>query len=164
MNETTVASAVQKMSGHMAMLYYFLTKAMLEDYGPGAKETVRRAIREFGLARGRAIRDAVLAAGDELTIENLDRYYDIPIGEGWTNSSRYTADAKYNTTQTCTFAEVWNALNWQEIGQIYCLVDTAIREGYCEGTNLRLSYTTDKNLMKGDGCCTSVTRKLPDTD
>ena len=164
MADYTVGSAVSRMAEHMAALYYWLTKEMVADYGEEAAcETIRRAVREFGLERGRNIRDEVLKDGEPLTIENLDRYYDIPVAEGWSNAAVYENGEKHNTTASCTFADVWMERGWTKIGQIYCLVDPAIREGYTEGHEPALTYTTDKNVMRGDGCCTSVTGYKPGT-
>lgn len=153
----TVSSAVNKMAEHMAVMYYYLTKAMVEDFGEEAKETIRRAIIAFGHERGRKIRDEVLRNGEALTIENLDKYYDIPIEDGWSPKRTYEQDRKWNQTDACIFAEVWKERDWAEIGHIYCLVDTAIREGYSEGHNPKVVFHPGKNLLMGDDCCTSLT-------
>ena len=76
----TIGEAVRNMSVHMANMYYYLTKAVIEDFGDEAKKSFERAIIEFGHERGKAIREEVLAAGLPLTMENLDRFYDIPRG------------------------------------------------------------------------------------
>ena len=157
MGKFTISSAVVKMSEHMAVMYYYLTKEMVADYGDAAKETIRRAIIEFGHERGRKIREEVLRNGEEITIENLDRYYDIPIEEGWSPKRTYEPDRKLNQTDACIFAEIWKERDWAEIGHIYCLVDTAIREGYSEGSDRKVVFHPGKNLMMGDECCTSLT-------
>lgn len=79
---TTTKEAIDRMAVHMANLYYFMTKEMLGEYGESAKEVIRRAIIHFGHYRGQEIARQVLADGKELTIENLDAYYDIPLAEG----------------------------------------------------------------------------------
>ena len=79
----TIGEAVRNMSIHMANMYYYMTKAVIEDFGDEAKDSFKRAMMEFGHARGKKIAEEVLAAGLPLTIENLDAFYDIPIAEGW---------------------------------------------------------------------------------
>lgn len=153
MAEAAVGTAVNQMAVHMANLYYFLTREMVETYGEGAKEVIRRAIIEFGHERGRRIAERVKADGGELTIENLDRYYDIPIEEGWSPQRTYENDQKHNVTSSCIMAEVWMERDWAEIGHIYCLIDIAIREGYSDNVEFRPL----KNVLEGDADCQSLT-------
>jgi len=154
MDQNKTQAAVQKMSELTALLYYHLTKAMVEDFGDAAKATIKKGIRNFGLERGRNIADKVKAAGLELTIENMDRFYDMPIVEGWDPQREYDENhTKKNITKSCTFAEVWLSKDWAEIGHIYCEVDTALRDGYSE----HIKYTPSKNILLGDEHCSSVT-------
>lgn len=119
----TIGEAVRNMSVLMANMYYYLTKAVIEDFGEDAKKSFERGIREFGHERGKKIAQEVLDAGLPLTLENLDRFYDIPIAEGWDLHRTYENDMKMNITDSCTFATVWLEKNWAEVGHIYCLVD-----------------------------------------
>ena len=64
----TIGEAVRNMSVHMANMYYYLTKAVIEDFGDEAKNSFALAIIEFGHERGKAIREEVLAAGLPLTM------------------------------------------------------------------------------------------------
>lgn len=59
----TIGEAVRNMSVHMANLYYYLTKAVIEDFGEDAKKSFERAIIEFGHERGKKIAEEVLEAG-----------------------------------------------------------------------------------------------------
>ena len=54
----SIGEAVRNMSVHMANMYYYLTKAVIEDFGPEAKKSFERAIIEFGHARGKKIAEA----------------------------------------------------------------------------------------------------------
>ena len=113
----TIGEAVRNMSVLMANMYYHLTKAVIEDFGDEAKDSFKRAIIEFGHERGRNIAKNVLDAGLPLTLENLDKFYDIPIAEGWDLHRSYENDMKMNVTDICTFATVWLEKNWAEVGQ-----------------------------------------------
>ena len=153
MADNTVQNAVRSMSVLMANMYYYISKEMVETYGDSAKEVLARAMMAFGQDRGRKIAEKVKAAGEELTIENLDKYYDMPIVEGWDPHRKYYADHKDNITDSCTFAEVWLERDWAEIGHIYCLVDTGIRLGYSD----HIKFCPVKNILLGDSCCQSRT-------
>lgn len=153
-DQTEVQTAVKKMSELTALLYYHLTKAMVEDFGPEAQATIKRAVENFGLERGRNIAQKVKAVGQELTIENLDKFYDMPIVAGWDPQRDYDEQhRKHNVTKSCTFATLWLDKDWADVGHIYCEVDTAIRKGYSE----KIRYTPKKNILLGDEFCSSVT-------
>ena len=49
----TIGEAVRNMSIHMANMYYYMTKAVIEDYGDEAKDCFKRGMRDFGHARGK---------------------------------------------------------------------------------------------------------------
>lgn len=149
----TIGEAVRRMSEHMANLYYFLTKEIIEEFGDDARNSIERAIVKFGYERGRKIACEVKSAGLPLTIENLDRFYDIPIAEGWDIHRKYELDKRENITDSCTFANVWLEKDWAEVGHIYCLVDIAIREGYSEN----IEFIPVKNILQGDEYCESLT-------
>jgi hypothetical protein len=149
----TVGEAVHAMSIHMANMYYYLTKAVIEDFGDGAKKSFERAIIQFGHERGKAIAETVKKAGLPLTLENLDKYYDIPIAQGWTPHNSYENNQKLNTNDSCTFADVWLKKNWADVGHIYCLIDIAVREGYSSN----IKYVPVTNILEGDNRCQSIT-------
>ncbi len=153
MRVNTIGEAVRAMSVHMANMYYYMTKAVLEDFGDEARKSFERAIIDFGHERGRKIAEQVRADGLPLTLENLDLYYDIPIAEGWDVHRSYENDEKHNITDSCTFADVWMEKDWAEIGHIYCLIDIALREGYSDNVEFR----PVRNVLKGDSCCESLT-------
>lgn len=148
--------AVRAISRHMALLYYHLTKEMIAEYGEDAKAVIERAIVAFGRERGENIAKKVLADGGELSIENLDKYYDIPIATGWPLHRSYEGNKKRNTTDSCSFAELWLEKDWGDVGHIYCLTDTALREGYSS----HVVYHPGKNILQGDDCCTSLTEYI----
>lgn len=149
-----IREGVKRMSDFTALLYYHLTKAMIDTYGDSAKDVIKKAIHNFGYDRGQRIAAKVRAAGLELTIENLDKFYDMPIDEGWAPQRAYEADgAKNSKTESCSWAEFWINMNWAEIGYIYCSVDPAIREGY----NPNIVYHSTHNIFRGDKFCSSVT-------
>ena len=134
---------------------------MVEDYGKeGAKKTIAKGIKAFGLERGENIANTVLAKGLKLTNENLDKYYDMPISEGWSPEREIVEKTKedkeitFGITKECTFANYWIEKDWREIGRLYCEVDLAIREGY----NENLLYEPEKNILDGDECCSAFTK------
>ena len=41
----TIGEAVRNMSIHMANMYYYMTKAVIEDFGDEAKDSFKRAMK-----------------------------------------------------------------------------------------------------------------------
>lgn len=154
--KTKVQEAVTRMAVYAAQMYYHLTHEMVKDYGEeAATKTILNAMHEFGVERGRNIRAAVDAAGEEPTIENLERFYDMPIDEGWAPEYSGENDSvKYFKTSACVYADYWIEKDWRKIGRLYCEVDPAIREGYSE----ELIYKTDHIILDGDPYCDGTTR------
>jgi hypothetical protein len=149
-----VKQAVQSMARFTALLYYHLTKEILSADPERGREIIRRAIRSFGLDRGKRIAERVKRQGLPLTIENLHRFYDMPIVSGWEPKGECRSDGYYSRTEACTFADVWQQLGYAEIGRLYCEVDPAIREGY----NPDIEYLSTSNILDGDPYCSSVSR------
>ena len=147
--------AVQRMAVFSAQLYYHLTKAMVESFGEEAAEkAIAKGIHEFGLERGRNIAEKVKSEGLELSNANLDRFYDMPIDEGWAPEREENEEAvTFGVTKSCVFADYWRSKDWARIGRLYCEVDLAIREGY----NPKLNYVPQSNILDGDAECTAYT-------
>lgn len=149
-----VRAAVQSMGRFAALLYYHLTREILAVCPEEGRAIIGRAIRNFGLHRGREIAERVRRANLPLTVENLQRFYDMPIVSGWEPKVDRRADGYYSRTEACTFARVWQDLGYGEVGRIYCEVDPAIREGY----NPAIEYVATTNILDGDPYCSSVSR------
>jgi hypothetical protein len=64
----------------LGLLHYFLAKEVVDTFGKEGEEAVRKALRKYGAARGEAMRKIVESKGEELSIENLGKNYDIPLG------------------------------------------------------------------------------------
>ena len=62
----------------------------MEDYGPGAASNHSKSRQSgFGLERGANIaRKVKESRAEALTIENLDKFYDMPIVAGWDPATR----------------------------------------------------------------------------
>jgi hypothetical protein len=150
-----VAEAVKSMSEFTALLYYYLTKEIMEACPENGKEIIKRAIRGFGLHRGKAIAEKVKAKGLPPTIENLQPNYDMPIIAGWEPNLQQRPNGEwYGQTDECTFANVWRELGHLDIGRLYCDVDIALREGY----NPDIEYVPQTLIPDGDKYCSSISR------
>ena len=136
-----------------ADLYYFVARRVIEDLGEAGERAVRRGLREFGLARGAAIRAEVEAAGEEVNLSNFLKHYNLPMRRAWRGLSSVTATRRDNTVTRCPFADQWLQRDGASIGQAYCEeVDPAIREGYSP----ELHFTASQFLLRDHAPCRQI--------
>jgi len=133
-----------------ADLYFFVARQVIEELGEAGEQALRRGLREFGLARGAAIRAAVEAAGEEANLASFLRHYNLPTSRAWRSESTVRPERKEATITYCPFAEQWRARGGTREGQLYCEeVDPAIRAGF--GPEVR--FTAPRFTLRDGGPC-----------
>lgn len=148
-----VREIVDKMARTLAMLYYFLGSEVVEEFGAAGEEVIRRAIHKYGDARGRKIREEVLARGLPLTVENLSKFYDLPLPLAWVSEKiRVEENCLEKKVTYCPFAEEWKRLKGEKLGLIYCEQDLSMRRGY----NPKLDLQQFTNVLENDRHCHTI--------
>ncbi|MGI6555133.1 MAG: L-2-amino-thiazoline-4-carboxylic acid hydrolase [Bacillota bacterium] len=148
-----VRDIVDKMARTLALLYYFMGNEVIEEFGAQGKEVVRRAVHKYGEARGKKIQEQVLAEGLPLTVENLTKFYDLPLPLAWVSEKiREEENFIEKKVTYCPFAEEWKELGAQELGLIYCEQDLCMRRGYNPEFDLEM-FT---NVMEGSPFCHTI--------
>lgn len=163
LGSTPTVEGLQQFAEFSAYMFYFLANKMLEKLGTEAgSEAVKEAITEFGRFRGEKVREKVLAAGLEPTMDNEYMFHDLPIGSAiWDASSRMDGDVKVSEIRRCPFGNVWKEMKADHIGKLYCPIDYAIWEGY----NPDIRYSCDRCIFDGDPTCVmSYQVKKAETD
>lgn len=117
----------KKMGGLFAIMVDEMCKKLGEEEGKAIAEA---AVMRFGRMRGENIRNEVLAHGEALTFENMEKYYDLPPNNGWDADTEIVGDTLTEVTRYCPFAAGWRELGLEKCGEIYCKVDIAINEGF----------------------------------
>ena len=133
----------------MALLFYHISKEVIDTFGDEGERALRKAIENFGSERGENIRKEVLSRGLPLTMENLSKYYDMPLKEAWKGVSKVDELTYYSEVSFCPFAKVWKEKGAEEIGLIYCEQDIALMKAY----NPNINFKRPKNVLKGDEIC-----------
>lgn len=142
--------ALQGMARLVALLFHYFAEEAENTLGEEAgRALVTRAISNMGRERGKQIRQRVDAAGEEPTLENLFKFYDLPIGEAWQSQGGRVGDRFIKTYTYCPLAEVWKELGDEARGILYCDIDLAIIEGY----NPDITIRPVKNVQSGDERC-----------
>ncbi len=137
--------------GLAAALFGFVAEAVMEELGPEKGEALlKKAVQNFGKARGRRIADHVRRLGKPLTVKNWLIYSDIDSINFDPHPDLQNCDLVVNAGQ-CTF---WNAareFHLGELAKIYCrYVDYAILEGY----NPDITLVLDDRHHTGQDHCT----------
>lgn len=152
-DKQSIDSIVEKMARTMAKLYYFMAKEVVEEFGEAGKEAVKRAVINYGEYRGKQIREKVEAQGLPLTVENLGKFYDLPLGFAWKSDKlRKEENLLEKKVTYCPFAEEWKSLGAEELGLIYCLQDEALRKAF----NPDFDFTQFTNVLSGHKDCHTV--------
>jgi hypothetical protein len=151
--EKEVAEIIDKMARTLALLYHCLGKEVVEEFGVKGEEAIRRAVFKYGDARGKRIREEVLAKGLPLTVENLSKFYDLPLPFAW-KSEKIRSEENYLEKKVtyCPFAEEWKRLKGEKLGLIYCEQDLSMRKGYNSDFDLQ-QFT---NVLDGNPDCHTI--------
>lgn len=129
----------------MAELYYFMAKEMVTELGEEkGREAVLHAVREFGKARARAMKEEAEAQGLELTgIDTYRTVRDMP-GTGWQTNPNNTLEISF-----CPMEDTWREYGEEgrKLGYLYCQIDYVLYDAF--GIDMERPFC----LAKGDGKC-----------
>lgn len=147
------------MGRRLALLYYFMSKKIIEKVGEEeGKVLIKEAIWDYGTYCGKAVAEGVLALGLPLTEENFRKVPDLP-SRGWRSKTVTLPDGqKQNQLTLCPLAVTWMQLGFEDVGRIYCFVDQSKTEGY----NPALECIHAHNVLDGDAFCEIVMRQRKD--
>ena len=154
-------NSTEKMARAMAALFYYMADEMIKKYGDDAKFTILEGIRRFGEWRGQEIRKQVLAAGEELNLGNLFKYYDLPLWVAWHMEVIEDSETQRVTEVSyCPMADTWEKLGASRIGAIYCYVDPALVKGYNPG----FKFAHENKLPESCSSCRLVYTAVKEGD
>jgi len=154
MEQKKIVEIARKFSEVLALLFYTIAKEVVDAYGEEGEKVVKRAMRRFGKARGEAIRRLVESKGEELSFENLKKYYDIPLGLIHDKQvvKALQKDKYWREVYGCPLSKVWRRFGGEKLGLLYCEQDLALIKGY----NPKIKFSRKKNVLKGEGCCETI--------
>ncbi|MFX1565121.1 MAG: L-2-amino-thiazoline-4-carboxylic acid hydrolase [Promethearchaeota archaeon] len=135
------AQQVRKVGNQFGLLFYHFAKTLVDELGETTgKDLVLKAVHNYGTERGLAIREKVLEAGLELTIESFSKHYDLP-ASGW--------EVNEEGTTYCCYAQAWMDRGVEDLGRLYCEVDFALFKAY----NPDIQMKRVGSILDGDPCC-----------
>lgn len=148
-----VSEIMDGMARTIALLYYHMSKEVVAAFGKEGEEAIRLAIKKYGTERGETVKKIVLEHHEPLTVRNLSRFYDLPLGKAWKSTKLCDEENKLEKRVTCCpFAEVWKEKKGEKLGLIYCEQDLHMRKSY----NENIAFKQLTNVLHGDGDCHTI--------
>jgi len=148
------SKALESASRRIALIHLSYARTIIEELGHemGLK-IISRAIKDYGLKIGEKTRCEVLEKGLEAIPVNFNK------GETYTLANfpgmhekreRVQIDGKYRyRAYGCILGKTWQELGEENLGRLYCYMDTAKYMGY----NPDYKYVHTKALPDGDTYC-----------
>ncbi len=133
-------------------LYLHLARNLIEMNRIEGESALRESIRQFGITRGKRLRETHIKSGLKINLFNLFTYYDLPNDPRFRrNQIRLTPQERLSETLICPIADMWKEMNCKAIGRIYCEeVHHAIFGAYAPKTQTNLAQTLTQD---GDDHC-----------
>jgi hypothetical protein len=124
---------IGKMGEILGTLFAIMADEVIKNCGKeDGEKIVRDAAWRFGFYRGQRMKERVLADGKELTLENYEKYSDLPENNAWDATSECTETRLRECTNYCPYAKAWKELGLEDVGSLYCIQDEAMIRGYME--------------------------------
>jgi hypothetical protein len=152
--EERVKDVARRFVKTLGLLHYFMAKEVVDTFGQKGEEVVKRALRKYGTARGNAIRKVVESKGEELSIENLGKNYDIPLGLIHERKVIKLSEKNklWREVYGCPLAKAVSELGGEKVGLFYCEQDEALVKGY----NPEIKFDRKRNVLEGEECCETI--------
>jgi len=149
-----VTQALESASRRIALLHLSYAKTIMAELGrEKGKKLISKAIRDYGSKIGTKTREEVEKKGLPANPENFGKAdtYTIPKIPGMHEKrERIETEGKVRfRAYGCVLGKVWQEYGEEELGRLYCYMDTAKYMAY----NPDYKYVHIKALPDGDDCC-----------
>jgi len=145
-------NAVLIMQDFYGMLYGFIAKRVIDSFGEEGEQVVRRALRDYGVTRGKELKEKHAQLGLENHIVNLMTYYDLPSSDELeTKREIFEPEQEVTETRDCGLYDVWKKHGMLREGKIYC---EEIHHAMWAAYNEKLVVTQKEILTRGNDRCT----------
>jgi len=145
---------VRKVCERLALLHFSYAKTLQRELGEKkGKELVLKAIKHYGMTIGQKVKAKAVSQGLELTPANYKE--DLP-SYGMHDRIEWmeVGGEKRMRAFGCVMGKVWNELDENKLGRLYCYVDPAKYMAF--NPVFKLIHT--KTLLDGDKCCEFAVR------
>jgi len=147
--------SLASVSRRIALLHLAYAQAIVKELGAEkGTRLISEAIKDYAVKIGEKTKTEVEAQGYEATPENFEKgpSYALPklpgMHKGWENVQDEQGRKRIRA-YGCILAEVWKEYGQEQLGRLYCYMDTAKYMGY----NPHYKLAHHKALPDGDTCC-----------
>jgi hypothetical protein len=104
-----------------ALMYCVFAKEMVDSFGEEGEKALIRAVKEYGKARGKRLRERHHDQGLPINLRSLFEHYDLP-GHSGTVKERTTFedDKLISYTYRCPYEVQWRNSGCLDVGMVYC--------------------------------------------
>jgi predicted hydrocarbon binding protein len=146
--------ALASVSRRIALLHLAYAKAIIKELGrERGTRVISEALKDYAAKIGEKTKQEVMAKGLEPTPENFGQgdSYTLPDFPGMHSGQEVVEDegGKQFRAYDCILAEVWREYGEDELGRLYCYMDTAKFMGY----NPNYKFVHLKAKPDGDEYC-----------
>lgn len=150
-SEGIEAGDLARMFNMLILLYFYLARELVDQFGQPGQEALRQAIRSFGRDRGLAMRREHESQGLEINLETLMGGKDLP-SEPRTESEilGFTAREWAVDVKSCGFYEDWKRRGGLDVGLVYC---QEVHHAMWESYDPQVEVNLPQSLTAGDCRC-----------
>lgn len=119
---TYAQQCIMDLGDNYTLLYSFICREILDQFGMDGERTVREATRRYGRDRGIHSRNEHIRKGYKINMQTL-----FTVGSGLPKDPRFkrelqelNPEERISHTLVCPMADIWKAYGEREIGRIYC--------------------------------------------
>ena len=104
-----------------ALMYCVLAQEMVISFGEEGKMALIRAVKNYGIERGKRLRKKHQEQGLTINLRSLFEHYDLP-GHSGTVKKRVTFNENelVSYTYKCPYEAQWRERKCLDVGKIYC--------------------------------------------
>ena len=113
---------INNLQDSYTLLYAYLVRALIDDYGIEGERAAREGTRRFGIDRGTKRRQQHIDAGYKVNMKSL-----FSIGGDLPGDPRFKRDLqrlnpeeRVSHTLVCPMSDLWKKIGEKEIGRMYC--------------------------------------------
>ncbi len=104
-----------------ALMYSVMAREMVDSFGEEGKEALIRAVKAYGAARGKRLRERHEAQGLPINMRSLFEHYDLPgHPDNEKERTKFTDNYLESYTYLCPYERIWRARECNDVGLIYC--------------------------------------------
>lgn len=113
---------VMDLSDNYTVLYSFLGRELLDEFGVEGERALREGTRRYGRDRGQCSRERHLALGVKINMQSLFSVGgDLPPDPRFRRElQELNPEERVSHTLVCPMADIWKAYGEREIGRMYC--------------------------------------------